>query len=97
MSKITWIDETSYQRGEERVPKTWFLNLDNIKIYITRHIHYGDTWVLRCDQLGIDILDLETNKLEEAKERGLITINMKLLSLIKTYSNISDMITKEMK
>ena len=72
--KNEWKDITTYsQRDTERIPRTWKLTLEeiNYEIIVTRHIYYEDTWLLTCRKANIDMLDLKTDDIEEAKEKAL--------------------------
>lgn len=92
-----WKDITTYMRGEkERVPKTWGLFLQELgyKVVVTRHIYAENTWILRCQKADIEFLDLETDDIDEAKEKAITIIknylNELLLRVQKEIQNFSD-------
>lgn len=69
---MIWTDQTTYKRGDtERIPTTWHCALtDKVSFLVHKHIYYGDAWLLTCNYLGVERLDLGTTELESAKARA---------------------------
>lgn len=88
--KLNWRDVTSYKQGDtERVPRTWELKLEELKykVIVTRHIYYENTWLLTFREANIELRDLETDDVEEAKNKA--------LEIVKNYLN--DLIERALK
>lgn len=84
--KLNWKDVTSYRRGDiERVPRTWELKLEELKykVIVTRHINYENTWLLTFREANIELRDLETDDVEEAKNKAIEIVENYLNDLIK--------------
>jgi hypothetical protein len=79
-----WKDATSYsQSDKERVPQTWELRLNTLRVIITRHIWFKpDEWVLSCPELGVDQHMLRSKDLEKAKDEALHFIHAKVKRFI---------------
>ena len=74
MSKYKWTDITTYSHGDkERVPRVLSLDFKglNCNVKVHRHIYCPDTWLLSCKSVGIDMCDLVTGNLEEAKNKAI--------------------------
>ena len=71
-----WNDITSYSRNnKERVPQTWELKRDSLRIRVSRHINYEpDQWLLSCREFGIDNHLLKSKNIEEAKNEALVLL-----------------------
>lgn len=85
-----WKDETSYSRtNKERTPSTWKITLEEIgyDIIVTRHIYYKDTWLLSCRKIDIDMCNLKTNDIEEAKQKALQIVEERLNELVEKALN----------
>lgn len=55
MSEQHWIDVTSYSRDDkQREPKTWEQRVGDLHVIVTRHIRHPGSWLIRCDQLGVE-------------------------------------------
>lgn len=84
--KLNWRDVTSYRQGDtERVPRTWELKLEELKykVIVTRHRHYENTWLLTFREANIELRDLETDDVEEAKNKALEIVENYLNDLIE--------------
>lgn len=73
-------DITTYSKNDkDRSPRILEGNLNGIKFIVHKHIYYGDDWLLSCNELDVDKLELHTDDMEKAKE---VALN-KLLELFK--------------
>lgn len=82
--KATRKDITSYQRGEERIPRWWALELPGLTIKVgTGHRFCPDRWVMHCapwydtKDLGID----STAPAEDAQSVALAMITAKIAAI----------------
>lgn len=79
---MTWKDVSSWSRSDTvRTPKTWEASASGMRIVITRHRDYPpDAWILRCSEVGLDLLQLMAVDLEEAQLEalGLVRGRLKL-------------------
>lgn len=72
MLEVIWKDISSYsQRDTIKIPNNYELIVNNTKIHVHRHMYYPKTWLLSCHELGISQRDLETNDIDEAKEKAI--------------------------
>ncbi len=74
MTMGEWIDATAYRRGERvgGTPRTLTLEaVSGVHIMISKHIHFGDEWTIRANDLGIDRVGLGTEDLGIAKRKAL--------------------------
>lgn len=85
-----WKDITAYMQGEkERTPRTWELRLQELgyKVIVTRHLYAENTWIFKCREANIEFLDLETDNIEEAKEKAITIIKKHLNELLLKVQN----------
>ncbi len=68
---------TSYQRGGERVPRSWQYDAGGLKIVVTRHIHYPGTWVLQCEP-WFALRVLESDDIKDAQAEALMLVREKV-------------------
>lgn len=69
----TWRDATSYSRNEkvsETEPRTWKLEMGDVSVTVTKHIHYGDEWTIVSDDLDIRQNGLGTTDAAVAKKEA---------------------------
>ena len=86
--KLNWRDVTSYKQGDtERVPRTWELKLEELKYKVIVTRYYENTWLLTFREANIELRDLETDDVEEAKNKA--------LEIVKNYLN--DLIERALK
>lgn len=84
--KLNWRDITSYsQTNIERIPRTWELRLAelNYRVIVSRHIYYENTWLLTCKSIDIEHFDLETDDVDEAKNKALGIVENRLNELLE--------------
>lgn len=96
--KLNWIDITSYKKGDtERIPKTWELKLEELRyrVIVTRHIYYENTWLLTCREANIELHDLKTDNVEEAKYKALKIVENYLNDLIEKISRQCEIIKSQ--
>lgn len=80
---MEWQDKTSYSKGDkERVPRVLEINVEGLRVVIHRIIHC-EGWYLTVYELNIDDRYLETDDLEDAKNRGLEVVIGRILKLEK--------------
>jgi len=86
----TWIDSTSYSRGErgEKHPNSFKLDLGVLRIFITAgHIYYKGTWIMGCHQLNLKEVECHDCKTAtEAAEYAIKVVKQKLLKMNKAIS-----------
>lgn len=69
---MKWKDVSSYsKKDKERIPHTWELRIEGLRIVVTRHIYYPLTWLLICRELGIDGINLHNDNVDEAKSAAI--------------------------
>lgn len=92
---LNWKDVTSYsQRDNKRIPRTWELDLEelNYKVIVTRHIYYENTWLLTCRGANIEQVDLNTDDIDEAKDKAIRIIADYLDKLVERALKQSEII-----
>lgn len=66
-------DITTHAQGDkERKPSILENETNGIKFLVHKHICYGDEWLLTCREIGVERLCLNTDDMEEAKEKGIV-------------------------
>lgn len=66
-------DITTYsQREKNRSPRILENQTNGIRFTVHKHIYYGGEWLLTCRELGIENKTLNTEDMEEAKEKAII-------------------------
>ena len=77
---MKWTDITSYsQMDAERKPKAFECCLSpRISFKVHKHIYYGDAWLLTATCVGLECFELETECLEEAKEKAIAEMARRL-------------------
>ena len=84
--KNMYKDITTYsQRDKERKPRILENETNGIRFTVHKHIYYGDEWLLTCRDLGVELLHLETEDMEEAKEKGIVEMIKLLGDKISQY------------
>lgn len=72
---MQWKDNTSYTRGEERIPRTWEATHGPVRLVVLqKHRHNPGYWTMHGYGLGIDTLDLgipDTEPAETAQEAAI--------------------------
>lgn len=72
---MKWKNTTSYSQGEEKSkvePRTWRIELEDISISISRHIHYEkDQWVMYCRALNIEQALLDSKEVNSARDEAI--------------------------
>lgn len=76
---------THSQRDKERKPSILENETNGIRFTVHKHIYYGDEWLLTCRDLGVEHLYLETEDMEEAKEKGIVEMIKLLGDKISQY------------
>lgn len=69
---------THSQKDKERKPSILENETNGIRFTVHKHIYYGDEWLLTCRELGAEHLRLNTEDMEEAKEKAIVEM-IKLL------------------
>lgn len=46
---MDWKDESSYSRGEKRIPYAWVARPGMLRLSVHRHIHYPGAWLVSCE------------------------------------------------
>lgn len=88
-------DITTYSRNEkEKKPRVLENNSNGVKFKVHKHIYYGNEWLLSCDELDIDKRDLNTEDIEEAKEKAIIEMVISLGKVIQKYEKAIKEISK---
>lgn len=63
-----------------------FINQTNgVKFKLHQHSFYGEKWFLSCKELGIEMFDLKSENIEEAKKEGIEVMKKFLKIAIKKY------------
>lgn len=74
-------DITTHAQGDKkRKPSILENETNGIKFLVHKHIYYGDEWLLTCREIGVEHLCLNTDDIEEAKEKGIVEM-IKLLGV----------------
>lgn len=79
-------DITTYSKSEkDRTPRVLENEANGIEFTVHKHIYYGDEWLLTCRELGIEMKSLNTQDMEEAKEKAIIEMIQLLGNAISKY------------
>lgn len=79
-------DITTHSQGDkERKPSILENETNGIRFTVHKHIYYGDEWLLTCRDLGVEYLHLDTEDMEEAKEKGIVEMIKLLGNKINQY------------
>lgn len=70
---MTWVDTTAYRQGEpSRIPRTWTLQLTDLRIVVTRHRDYAaETWVMLAYPVLGAPRELKSGEIDAAKSEAL--------------------------
>jgi hypothetical protein len=94
---IEWKDVTSYQRNERGKvePKAWeALFRAGIRVLVHRYVGYGeDVWLCTCSAVNIQVMQLDSTKIEEAKVEALVAVEKQAAGLRDMMAMLSDDIT----
>lgn len=58
---------------------------NGVKFTVHKHIYYGDEWLLTCRELGVENRTLNTEDMEETKEKAIIGMIQLLGMAINKY------------
>lgn len=85
-----WKDATSYERGKEKIPTAFAVEVDGLRIAITcAHIWFKGRWVMHCRELCFDTEPLsEGISLEEAKQEAIDKVRERLSQLSGALAKI---------
>ena len=88
-----WECDTTYHIGGKRVerqPNLWKLNVDILRIKITKFPTYGEgTWIMYCRQLRlIEVKCVNCNTATEAAEYAVNLVNKKLGEMTNAIKNL---------
>lgn len=79
-------DITTYsQRDTNKSPRILENETNGVKFTVHKHIYYGDEWLLTCRELGVENRILNTEDIEEAKEKAIIEMIQLLGKAIRKY------------
>lgn len=79
-------DITTYRQSEkDRSPRILENQTNGVKFTVHKHIYYGDEWLLTCRELGVENRILNTEDMEEAKEKAIIEMIQLLGKAISKY------------
>ncbi len=76
---------THSQREKDRSPRILENETNGIKFTVHKHIYYGSEWLLTCRELGAENIALNTEDMEEAKEKAIIEMIQLLGNAISKY------------
>lgn len=76
---MNWADETTYsntvgERRGEMDPRILATYANAVPIIVMRSVYFPETWVLFCRYLHLDLIDLHTDDVEEAKANALTKV-----------------------
>ncbi len=76
---MIWKDISSYSREEKRTePKTFEANVYELRLIITRHIHYEpELWLFTCEPF-FDLAKLQSTKIDEAQAEAVHLLRLKM-------------------
>lgn len=98
---MIWKDCTSYRRDERErgvEPRTYEATFGKIVVTLTKHVHHGDEWTLRCPQLGIGVsinVGLGTSDLPMARKKAALAVMKEITSLRRDLSAAEVAMLKE--
>ena len=86
-----WKDVTSYARGDtKRIPVSWEIEQGNLRIVVSRHIHYGpDAWTVTCYPV-LDTKGLNSKVLAEAATEALARVKAEIDKLVSDMAAVTD-------
>ena len=76
---------THSQRDTDRKRRILENETNGVKFTVHKHIYYGDEWLLTCRELGVENRTLNTEDMEEAKEKAIIGMIQLLGMAINKY------------
>lgn len=88
MAKLKWVDVTSYRRDEERIPRTWELDLGELKIIVTRYASL-EGWFLTCREIALGVsfpVELKAVGAIEAQGEAVRTVSTALADLQRAFN-----------
>lgn len=66
---MNWKNTTSYSKSDNKgVVRTTSIDINGLKITVTKHLHYGDELVMHCYDLGINTRPLRVKDMKEGQE-----------------------------
>lgn len=79
-------DITTHSQGKkDRSPGILENETNGVKFTVHKHIYYRDEWLLTCRELGVENRTLNTEDMEEAKEKAIIEMIQLLGNAISKY------------
>lgn len=79
-------DITTYSKNDtERKPRVLENIANGVKFTVHKYVGLGDEWFIDCRELGIILMALHTEDMEEAKEKAIVEIESQLNRKIDKY------------
>jgi hypothetical protein len=78
---VQWKDVTSYSRDDkERIPSSFETRAGDLRITVTRHIHYPpDVWLLSVAEYSrLNLIELRSRDLADAQAEALTLVRTRL-------------------
>ncbi len=76
---------THSKKDKDRSPRVLENETNGVKFTVHKHIYYGGEWLLTCRELGVVNRSLNTEDMEEAKEKAIIEMIRLLGKTIGKY------------
>ncbi|RHP46991.1 hypothetical protein [Clostridium sp. AF32-12BH] len=81
-------DVTSYSRASKtRKPSVLECDANGIKFRVHKYLHCGEQWFLTCRDLNVEQYSLNTEDMEEAKNKAIIEVTKLLYEKVKEYQD----------
>lgn len=96
-TKLVWKDTTSYSRGEASKgvePRTWEAQSGPFRILVSRWIHFPGRWLVSCPKLDLELRELDSEKITDAKAEALRLVQDRALVRLKDTQDLIEAVDK---
>tara|TARA_R110000851_G_scaffold171956_1_gene318329 strand:+ start:864 stop:1121 length:258 start_codon:yes stop_codon:yes gene_type:complete len=84
-----WENTTSYTQGEEKSEiRTTSINVDGLKLTVTKYSGYGNHLVMHCHTLGISTKYLDETDMEKAQLKAIEIVKAKAKKILYAIEQI---------
>lgn len=86
---MKWEDVTTYTKSDkDRVPKSWEIRINDLRIVVTRHFYHDPTdWVLICEPF-CERKVISRGSIDEAKRLAIQFISQKLENTLNKLKEV---------
>jgi thiosulfate reductase cytochrome b subunit len=91
---MNWTAE-SFHKDSKGKSTTWITNPGGMQVIVTRHIHFPDTWVLLCRDLGFDMIDLHADDADSAKVNALDRVKRTIEERVEKLQSVLEVLDEQ--